>query len=369
MHPLLNGRQRIVDDLIPIILDCGNWWSRDYTHLAAVSRAWLWHVQKRLYALPQLTSYRSCALLERTLECNPALASLVEGLDLRLVAGETTLTFCDTSSVRRLLSVLKLKRLGLRGEMSIHAERFLRPLMYPHQLEELIIDGYSHGYHGASTIYCSRKSASLVWDSELFSQFTRLRRVRLSYVELTIHRSTLPDSLHLTHLSLDNVTIVDSHLSNISLMSSGSLRCLSISARDDVDLQTHLPSLLGSCSSSLEELCLYAWGANCKGLVFNSDAPSFPSLVEIELNGIDTDRHTLACIEQCCPKLERLSVSGRAVHVTPQEWIAFLGSGALPTLRSFSPVCAGQHGSRAWTEEYLKQVQDICSLRTLQTRG
>ncbi|THH21468.1 hypothetical protein EW146_g74 [Bondarzewia mesenterica] len=366
MHPTPTPRRRLVDDLIPVILDCGNWWSNDYLRLALVSQAWSWHAQKRLYAFPQLYSYRACALLARTLVSNPFLASLVQALDLRPVAGDRTFMFCDTTSIRLLLSSVSVKRLVLREELSIRAERFLPSLGDPHCLEDLTIDGFSYACHGSSTAFCSRKSASLVWDSKLSCQFSNLRRLRLSYVELSILHCDAPGTLRLTHLSLNKVTIVNGNLPNLSSTSWDDLRHLDIVARDDADLQPHLPLLLRSCSSSLEELRVHAWGTNCEGLIFDSAAMSFPSLVEMRLTGIDTNRRTLSNIEQCCPKLERLCIFGRAVRVTPREWIAFLDSGALPTLRGFRPPCDGRHICQLWTDEDRKRVLDVCLMRAIE---
>lgn len=365
-----------MEDLIPLILESSDsWWSCDYVRLVRVSSAWAGFVRKRLYARPHLHSFRACTLLARTMLEKPGLASLIKGLDICPAPIEDGhLSHVDYSSIRRLLSIEGLQYLALRQVLAIDAERFLHCLMYPETLQELIVDGHSFDFMGGQWDPLYRpKSASLRWDQEMTSKFPKLRRLRLSYVELSIPYQFTHARLHLSHLELDKVTIIQGRLHNLSSTSWSELELLDIIARDDVDLHPHLPLLLSSCCSSLRNLSIQAWGTNCEDLIFaDHDTSSasttsslfFPSLLEMRLSGIDASARTLQCIERCCPRLEVFVVLGRKVRVTPLEWVAFLARGALPSLQGFgAPGGTGREATQRWTEEEERRLINACVVR------
>ncbi|EIM83364.1 uncharacterized protein STEHIDRAFT_123800 [Stereum hirsutum FP-91666 SS1] len=360
-------KARLVDDLIPLILESSDsWWSCDYARLMRVSPAWASFVRTRLYARPQLHTFDACTLLARTIRENPGIASFITGLDLCPVPVEDSyLIRIDISSIRTLFSVEGLRFVALRQELAVDAERFLRCLARPETLEELIIDGHSFDFMSGWDPLYLRKPARLRWDQEMTSKFPNLCRLRVSHAELSIPYKSPIHRLQLTHLDLDKVTIVQGQLHNLST-SWDELQSLDIIALADIDLHRHLPLLLSSCCSSLRSLHIQVLGTHCEDLIFSdttaaTSAMSFPSLLEVRLSGIDASAHTLQCIEKWCPKLEVFVVLGRKVRVAPLEWVAFLASGALPSLQGFkAPGGTGREATQKWTEEEEKRVMDAC---------
>jgi len=67
--------------------------------------------------------------------------------------------------------------------------------------------------------------------------------------------------------------------------------------------------------------------------IFNNVAPSSSSLRCLRLQGIHVSLQTLASVSQSCLNLEELSILGRTISILPCEWVEFLGSGMLLSLR------------------------------------
>ncbi|KZT21666.1 hypothetical protein NEOLEDRAFT_734306 [Neolentinus lepideus HHB14362 ss-1] len=339
-HPL----PRLVDDLIPVILDSNDhWWPCDYLRLATISSAWLGPVRKRLFARPVIASYRSCTLLARTLAEQPFLASLIRGLDLRPFAeyNGSGLACRDFESLRLLLGLDNLTCVTLGGDLAVRAERWLS-LINCSSLVELCIDGKQHRLGFGCLRY--QQPASLAWSNDLSGKFTKLTKLRLSNIELHIYPFALPIP-----------RLVDLVIERAYLLSEA--RCTS-------DFDEHIRTLLSHCGRRLESLHYDVRDVHLDEAMFHDSLVYCPALRELRLNGLDLNLGTLSSIEQRCGSLEQLSVEGRVVRVTSNEWAAFIGSGALPMLQQLKTP-PGTHAPpfRYWSEAMGRQVFDACSAR------
>ncbi|EPQ60893.1 hypothetical protein GLOTRDRAFT_124635 [Gloeophyllum trabeum ATCC 11539] len=362
MDPHAGSLPRIVDDLIPLILDSNNhWWPCDYLRLSLISPEWLAPVRKRLYTCPTIRSYRACTLLARTLSERPEYSALIREMDLRPFAEYNSggIACYDMESVKLLLGLDSLRSVTLGADLAVRAERFLSWINST-SLEELHVDGKQRrlGYG------CSRyqQPASLTWDHELCGRFTKLTSLRLSNIELHILPSASPIP-QLTELNVERVEVLVGHLHQLSSDWS-SLRHLSIEARCTSDFDRHIRLLLSHCGPSLESLHYDVRDVHLDEAIFHDSLVSCPALRELRLNGLDVNLGTLSSIGQRCGNLEQLSVEGRVVRVTSNEWAAFIGSGALPSLQHLKTP-PGTHAPpfSYWSEAMGRQVIDACAAR------
>jgi len=355
---------RFFDDLVHLILECDeeSWWSRDLLRLVLVSLAWVGPVRRRLYACPNVRSFRACTLLSRTLRENTSLLPLVHGIDLRPSGtwGDREVTEEDMMSLRFVLSLGGLSSVTLGGELAIGAERFLNSLAYPHEVTALHIDG---GLGRGS----SRPVSSLEWDEVLAFKFANLRRLTLSNLELDILPPPIPYRLEITRVVLDNVHITSGYLPHLLHESWAPVRSLYVVAGSASDFDEQMKLTLACCAMDLQDLYYEAEDTPSDNPIFHSNSPIYPSLRRLYLSGVEIDTTTLSVITTCCKNLESLSVSGRIVRVTPREWLSLLKSDAFPSLRDLgTPWGTNYPPFMHWPEDIGKEVLDALVSRDIQ---
>lgn len=351
----------IPDDLVPVILELNEdrWWPCDFQKLALISPAWLGPVRRRLYAFPTVRTYRAVHLLARTLRANPHLLPLLKGIDLRPLGGGATAE--DMASLRFLLSLEGLPTVILAGELAIKAERFLYALTMPQAVTKLHIDGNSLA-HERGTL-SSLRPASLTWDADLAHTFPNLEKLWLANIELDIPHPASPHNIRPTELFLDNVSIIG-HLSHLADLSG--LRHLSVSCKQACDLDEHLPLVLESCASTLETLRYEVRDVRRDDAVLLDHFPPFPALRDLVVAGVHLGVTALLSIAERCPGLESLAIQGRAVHLTPQEWVTFIRSGAMPRLRELdTPYGTYAPPFKHWSLDQGNEVMIACVARDI----
>lgn len=361
---------RFIEDLVHLILASDDhWWPRDLLRLARVSPAWLAPARKRLYAHPSLRSFRACGLLARTLTENPCLRTLLHGIDIRPSIGygvdEGGLTAAEMASLRFIFSLDGLRTLTLGGEVAVQAERFLHLLGHPEAVTELHIDG-SLQNAGQSYLRC-QKPASMEWDEVMAFKFPNLRILRFSNLELDIVYPPMPYDIEVTDLHLDHVDIVSGHLSQLFNESWSSLKHLSVIAQTAMDSEEHLRLTLDCCGDSLEALSYEVVDARSDRLLFDDDTAPLPSLRRLRLDGVDVHERTLDTIQRTCHNLDELSITGRAVRVSPSAWVSFLSSGSLPSLRHLGAPWGTCHPPFThWSKEASQLVLDASADRHIE---
>ncbi|TDL28356.1 hypothetical protein BD410DRAFT_780854 [Rickenella mellea] len=360
---------RFIDDLVPLILASSeHWWPSDFVHLAVVSRAWLIPVQRRLYAAPTLASFRACRLFARTLDRNPSLLPFIHGMDICPVAmcevADGWPMCHDTNSLRRLLNIHGLTSLRLGGELAVAAERFLRSLASAHTITELHIDGSKRDTGTGQRRYIS-PSASLEWDHTTTFRFPNLRKFTLSHLELNIEPPSVSYCLKLEEVTMDRVDIVSGWLHHLAHGSWHHLRTLTIKNTDPCDLEEQVKLVLECCTDSLTSLRYEIDHDSVRDIVFESMIVPCSTLRELRISGVHVSAFKLSDLALFFPSLVTLSVFGRSVHVAPSEWVMFLHSGALPTLRDLHiPNGHGPPFTR-WTEGMHRSIQDAGALKNV----
>ncbi|KAI0702489.1 hypothetical protein BC835DRAFT_75510 [Cytidiella melzeri] len=342
-----NDQPRIVNDLIPLILESnGHWWPRDFQRLALVSTGWVGPIRRRLYACPELRSFRACVQFARTLSQNQHLRSLVRGIDLRpaLPSNEgASLTEKDMTSLKFILNLDGLERLTIGGELAVQAERFIYMMSNTRSITSLHIDG-SHIQHDDDSFAC-KQPASLEWNESIAFRFTRLRTLSLIF---------------------HNVTVALGSIQNLCNDSWESVKDLSITARGGEASDDFARDLL-ECCESIQSLHYEASSAGARGDLFDDDLP-IGSLRKLRLYDVDINPQSLSILGQTCRNLERLSVLGRSLRLCAQDWIEFIDSGALPSLKVLK-TSAGCYepafGFSRWTEDVREQLSSSCATRNI----
>lgn len=348
----------IPDDLVPVILELNEdrWWPCDFQKLALVSPAWLGPVRRRLYAFPTVCTFRAVRLLARTLRSNPHLLPLLRGIDLRPLGSGATAE--EMASLRFLLGIEGLPTVVLAGELAIKAERFLHALTVPHAVTELHIDG-----NLLASELPTFRPASLCWDAELASAFPNLEKLWLANIELDIPHPRAPHTIRPAELLLDNV-IISGQLSSLADLSR--LRRLTVSCTEARDVDEHLPLVFEACAETIEALRYEVRDVRRDDAVLLDHFPRCPAMRDLVLSGVNLGTSALAAIGERCSALEALAVQGRAVQVTPQEWVSFIRSGALSRLRELdTPFGTYAPPFKHWSLEQTGQVMAACVARDI----
>lgn len=363
MPPPLKTAPRLVDDLIPTILEIDDhWWPRDLQRLALVSPSWVGPIRRRLYAFPTLRSFHSCTLLVRTLTQNPHLLALVRGLDLRPIAGEhCALTERDMASLRFLLNLKGLQEVTLGGELAVQAERFIYMMASTRSIRTLHVDG-SQVLWDEGDLGC-KHPASLQWNEAIAFRFTGLHTLRLSNIQLSVSDPPMPYMLRVKDLILDDVTLDDGSIQDLFHESWASLRHLTITSAKAPDSDELVRELL-ECCENLESLRYECANGSAHSDMFEDLI--LPSLRKLCLFDVDVNPQTLALLGQSCRTLEQLAVLGRAVRLSAQEWVDFVRSGAIPSLRVLETAFGNNSppaGFKRWPEEMRESLVSSCQSR------
>jgi hypothetical protein len=347
-----------IDDLIPLILEAhDHWWPRDLAALAAVSASWLFYVRKRLYACPTVSSYPAAALLNRSLVENPFLASLISGICLQPVIKNSS-TRCHHSELkaaRNLLGLEGLRHIALGGELAVNAERFLKFIAYPDLLQDIHVDGSLLGHRLS-------RCPSLEWDESLAFAFPELRRIRLTQIELEIIPPHNPYPSSISSLVVENVHIIHGHLSQL-LNGAKVLDRLHITTTDAIGSDEEIHLVLASCAIG----CLHydmRKDSHANRLLLDASSESLQSLRCLHLDGLFVDVGVLTAVAEMCLNLVELVVSGRAVRVCPDEWVNFIRSGGLNSLRRLGlPWGTNSPPFRSWPPGDVEAIRVACASR------
>lgn len=355
------ARSAFVDDLVPLILDANhNWWPRDFVALSLVSSAWLYHARKRLYPCPTVCSFRAAVLLADTLSRGSYLASLVEGISLQpamLDVQSRRPQPAELKALRYLLGLEGLRRITLGGELAVKAERFLRLIANPDEVEELHIDG-------SAIVQRMSSSASLEWDESLAFGFPSLNKLRLTHTELDIIPPSIPYTTPITQLILENTYIVDGYLINL-LTGTKSLKRLHVTTSDPDVFGEQLRLVLASCT--VECLHYDAQKVNkADPFVVHIVPTNAGTLRCLHLKGLFVDLAVLTLVNDICLNLVELAISGRAVRISPQEWVDFIRSGAFSSLQRLS-LPWGTNGPPflTWPQTDIEKIQKACASRAI----
>lgn len=292
----------MLQDLIPVIIECGaHWWPRDLANLCRVSAAWLYPARRMLYNCPQLTAYRACSLLARSVKEDMRLQSFVKGVCLCPMPDYSNCTqqASCVDSLRTILAIDGLRSITLGGELSIAADRFLHMVTNPSAVVNLRIDG---GLMFAGTF---RSGPSLTWDESIALKFGNLRSLDLSNLVLDIDMDMFEYSTMIRTLVIDNVELCQGHL--VSLAGSGGVvEHLSVTASNGSEYDEEIREMLAVCGvRSLTYKVKEERGSS--EALFGSEMGVLPALREMETEGIFVDRKLVAAL---CPALERLEVVG-----------------------------------------------------------
>jgi len=348
-----------IDDLIPLILESNDhWWPRDLVALATVSPSWLFYSRKRLYSLPTIHSFPAAKLLARTLTGNPRLCTLVNGVCLRPMLGEQNRRGpqpAELKGLRLLLGLEGLERIVIGGELAVKAERFLRLIGNPDGVEDIHVDGSLISHRMSSR-------PSLEWDEGLSFGFQRLKKLRLTDMELDIIAPSIDCPSTITDLVLENVHIIHGQVAHI-LNGAPTMNCLHVTTKDATVSAGHLGPVLASCMVK----CLhYELQKESCGNGFALDMESIGTLECLHLKGVYVDLGVLNSVSEVCRNLRELVVSGRTVRVTGAEWAGCIRSGAFSGLERLGlPWGTNRRPFIPWPPAEVREIREACARRRL----
>jgi hypothetical protein len=348
---------KFIDDLIPLILDADeHWWQCHLAALAAVSHAWLYYVRQRLYACPDIRTFSAVQKLANTLETNEYLASLVRGISLQPSGRSGSLqgvvgAIKAMKAIRMLLGLEGLKRISVGGDMG---ERYIRLIGNPEMVEDLHISGQT----------ALVRERALTWDEMLTLRFPRLKKIRLSEIDLEVMWPTVEYPASFTQLILEDVDIRGGRLVQM-LNGAKWLGCLHISSCGRVEEEEELREVLGSC---VVECLRYQvrttfgrWnpfselGAECGRTVRC-----------LHLDGHLVDVGILDTLRVVFCNLEVLDVRGHLVSVLASEWTEFVSGGALRSLRRLGlPWGTNRPPFVKWNSREMGEIRGACAKRRI----
>ncbi|KZT06808.1 uncharacterized protein LAESUDRAFT_632117, partial [Laetiporus sulphureus 93-53] len=358
---------RLVDDLIPVILENhDHWWARDLTRLALVSHAWLEHCRKRLYECPSLRTYEACDRLVEALTKNPQLTSLIRAIDLQPLSDNAAMPSPKTMySIRFILGIRGLQRLTLGGHLAVEAERFLHAVAHVDTVRQLSIVGSADCFPRSD--HCSpvcKCNASLEWDEVLASKFHRLNSLRLVGLQLSI---PLPPMLsHRLHtLYLHDVDMADGSFIDLCHGSWSALRCLDVSTSFPEETADGIRVVIAQCAN-LEVLRYQVLSSRAQATFLDDGLPHCPSMREVHLSGTRITSASLRSIAQAYRNLERFALLGHDSRVNADEWVAFVASDELPFLRRLTTP----HGTmyppfKCWPAVADAALVEVCRTRNI----
>lgn len=352
------ARCEFIDDLIPLILESNDhWWPRDLVALATVSPSWLFYSRKRLYSHPTIHSFPAAKLLARALTENPQLSTLVSGVCLRPMLAEQNRRSpqpAELKGLRLLLGLEGLQRIVIGGELAVKAERFLRLIGNPDGIEDIHVDGSLVSHRMSSR-------PSLEWDEGLSFGFQRLKKLRLTDMELDITVPSIDCPSTITDLVLENVHVIHGQVAHI-LNGAPTMNCLHVSTRDATVSDGHVGLVLASCVVK----CLHyeLQKESCgNGIVLDMN---FGTLECLHLKGVYVDLGVLNSVSEVCRNLRELVVSGRAVRVTGAEWVWYIRSGAFSGLQRLGlPWGTNRRPFIPWPPAEVQEIREACTRRRL----
>ncbi|KAJ3477701.1 hypothetical protein NLI96_g10283 [Meripilus lineatus] len=356
----------LIDDLIPHILEANDhqWWPRDLHRFALISTGWVGPIRRRLYSCPIIRTFGACTLLAKTLRENSYICALVQGIDLQPTNGmgrAGSRTAQELGSLRFLLNLGGLRSVTLGAELSVQAERYLHMMSNTKNITSLYINGLvqDSSSHGASLFH----HPSLEWDEVVAYKFPQLQTLRISNVSLSIIPPSLPYALNVTNLILEDVEIVDGFLPHLFHESWDSLRKLKVVMKASTSFDEQLRWMI-ECCANLQVLHYELRGFVPHHNLFDEDMPSLRSLLTLRLGDVNVNPQCLLSIGQTCLGLAELTVFGRSVQVTPEDWINFLHSGALPALKTLRTVTGtNEPPFNVWDTLRTQSIVDACQAR------
>lgn len=345
-------RSEFVDDLIPLILDAyDHWWPCHLAKFALVSPTWLFYTQRRLYSHPDIHTFSAARRLEATLADNPYLASLVKAISLQPAwyggRGHARALSSAAKVIRSLVGLDGLRRISFGGYVADNAAIFLRLIANPDLIEELHICG--HESFASSTVF--------EWDESFTFGFPNLKKLRLSYMELCVMPPSVPYPAPFTHVILENVDFKQGNILQL-LNGTTSLDCLHVTSSACSVGEPRLVLLSGCALGCLHFESNYPVR---RDLFQDLDARHGEAVRCLHLDGCFLDMGILAGWSEIFGNLEELGVSGRYVRVLSKEWVQFINSGALPSLRQlFLPFGRNSPPFVAWTTAEKEEIRAAC---------
>ena len=177
----------------------------------------------------------------------------------------------------------------------------------------------------------------------------------------------LPYFLRINTLSFHHVTITYGSIQSLCNESWESVKHLNITIRDAQAADDFVRDLI-DCCGNLETLRYEASCAGAYGDLFDEDT-SIRSLRKLKFFDVDINPQSLAFLGQSCANLESLSVLGRSVRLHARDWIQFIVSGALPSLKVLKTAGGCYEPSSGflvrWSEELREQLSSSCATRSI----
>jgi hypothetical protein len=259
----------------------------------------------------------------------------------------------EINGLRVLLGLEGLERIVIGGELAVKAGRFLKSIANGDSVTDIHVDG-------SLLKHRLRSRPCLEWDEAICFGFPKLKKLRLTDMELDILPPSVECPSTITDLVLENVHILSGQVVHIG---GPSLNSLHLSTNDASVTDEHLGVVLASCRVK----CLHyelQKDSRENGFVMGINSESIGALECLHLKGLHVDIGVLNSVNEMCRNLKELVVTGRAVRVTEAEWVGYIRSGGFSGLRRLGlPWGTNRSPFVAWTAAEVQGIREVCATR------
>ncbi|KAF8511623.1 hypothetical protein BU17DRAFT_97045 [Hysterangium stoloniferum] len=315
---------KLVEDLVPIIVDSTTWTNTQLFDLSRVSPAWVNPTRRLLYRFPTLTSEIQCRYLVATLESSGACLQLVQGMNLWLDEPPTWAR--GIKAVRFLLNIRGLKMLSFVDSTAT----FLIHQMAPdHTITNFYVLRNEPSYMSG------RINPIFEWNAMEATMFMSLKRLVLN--EAMMHITSPPEEAillpELVELVISRCTILHGTLSDMLTRTSWSrLRNFTFTT---TTYTMQLSPFISLLQDTLETLHLELWPPTpqlplfTSSIIFNDvfgQMVVFSALRELylvdvgPLDGALIHTNAMRKLGRCCPILETLTLVGGIPETLLAMW-------------------------------------------------
>jgi len=199
-------------------------------------------------------------------------------------------------------------------------------------------------------------------------RFPNIKRLKFTEIEVDIDPTFTSHPMQMDELVLDNVSIISGFLSYL-VPEGSTLESLCVKGSSACEYDEHIRMVLSSSNVHSLEYEMQKSSPSDGSFLEPEGVPDSHvlHLRHLALHGLHVDSGVLALVDQRCPELEELVVSGRSICLSAQDWKTYFASGAIPSLRRLTLTWGTSHPPyQPWCANAVASMAEATSLRHIQ---